>query len=121
VFLFDVHQVVTNKQGQPVFARIRYQGHNIIMSPHHPFSGELDYGQAPRVTGTRSPVPLYVYCNDLDQRYKLACEAGLEVLVPPSRKFWGDTLFRVIDINGYIWNFATPTHSFDPTLLPPEL
>jgi PhnB protein len=121
VFLFDVHQTVSNHQGKMVFARIRYNGANIILGPHDAFQGEKDYGVAPIVSQTLSPIGIYVYCDNLQERYSKALQAGIKVLIAPEKRFWGDTLFRVEDPNGYIWTFATPTHDFNFDLMPEEL
>jgi PhnB protein len=121
VFLFDIHQTVSNRQGKIVFARIRYNGTNIILGPHDAFEGEKDYGIAPIVSRNPSPIGIYVYCNNLQERYEKALKVGIKVLIKPEKRFWGDTLFRVEDPNGYIWTFATPTHDFDFSLLPDEL
>ena len=121
VFLFDVHQTVSNYQGQMVFARIRYNGTNIILGPHDAFEGEKDYGKPPIATHTVSPIGIYVYCDNLQERYAKAQQAGVKILIPPEKRFWGDTIFRVEDPNGYIWTFATPTHDFNVDLIPKEL
>ncbi len=49
VFSFDIHQTVLNRESEIVFARIRYQGSNIILGPHDAFEGETDYGVSPMV------------------------------------------------------------------------
>lgn len=121
VFLFDIHQTVSNNQGKIVFARIRYNGMNIILGLHDAFDGEKDYGIAPIASHTHSPIGIYVYCNNLQERYTKALQSGIKVLIKPEKRFWGDTLFRVEDPNGYVWTFATPTHDFDPSLMPDEL
>jgi PhnB protein len=121
VFAFNVHQTVSNNQGKIVFARIRYNGTNIILGPHDAFEGEKDYGVAPIVSHTPSPIGIWVYCDDLHERYAKALQAGIKILIEPEKRFWGDTLFRVEDPNGYIWTFATPTHDFDLALMPEEL
>jgi len=121
VFLFDIHQRVPNNKGKIVFARIRYNGTNIILGPHDAFEGEKDYGYAPIVSSTPSPIGIYVYCDNLEERFAKAVQAGVKVLIKPEKRFWGDTLFRVEDPNGYIWTFATPTHEFSFDLLPEEL
>ena len=121
VFSFDIHQTVANNQGELIFARIRYNGTNIILGPHDACEGEKDFGIAPIASHTLSPIGIYVYCNDLQERYTKALKAGVKVLIKPEKRFWGDTLFRVEDPDGYIWTFATPTHDFDPNLMPEEL
>jgi PhnB protein len=121
VFFFDIHQTLSNNQGKMVFARIRYNGTNIILGPHDAFEGEKDYGVAPVASNTPSPVGIYVYCNNLQERYAKALQANVKILIEPEKRFWGDTLFRVEDPNGYIWTFATPTHDFNPDLMPNEL
>lgn len=121
VFLFEIHQTVTNRQGKIVFARIRYNGANIILGPHNAFKGETDYGFAPVESKALSPIGIYVYCSNLQERFEKARQAKVKILIEPEKRFWGDTLFRVEDPNGYIWTFATRTHDFEPDLMPEEL
>ena len=121
LFGFTEHQRLTNKNGKILFARITYNGCNIIFSPHKPFTGEMDAGPAPILAGTPSPVRLYVYCSDIEERYQTACDNKLVILMPLGLRFWGDTTFRVQDLDGYIWDFAQKVAEFDAQLLPPEL
>ena len=93
----------------------------MVITPHAPFALESHRGRAPAITHTTSPVSIYVYCDDVEKRYEKAKKAGLEILLPMDVRFWGDRTFRVVDPEGYIWDFATWVADFNPDQLPPEL
>lgn len=121
VFEFKEHQVVKNKLDEVIFARINYKQCNIVLMSHAPFELEMHRNVAPVVDGVIPSVSIYIYCDNLEDRYEKAMASNLEILLPPAKRFWGDKTFRVIDLNGYIWDFATNIDDFDPALLPPEL
>lgn len=121
VFGFKEHQVVKDNKGKVAFARITYHGCNLVITPHAPFAVEAHRGKAPVVTHTTSPISIYVYCDDLEERYEKVKKMGLQILLPIDVMFWGDRTFRVIDPEGYIWDFATWVSDFNPDQLPPEL
>lgn len=73
------------------------------------FASEGSFGstnKAPITTSTRSPMSLYLYCDDLESLYQQAIKAGATSLMEPFDAFWGDRVFQVSDINGYEWMFA---------------
>ena len=120
-FQFQEHQRVTNSEEKILFARMTYRQCNVVLLPHAPFALESHRGAAPAITKTISPISLYVYCDDLEERYEKALAAQLKILLPLDLRFWGDRTFRVEDPEGYIWDFATCVADFDPNQLPPEL
>jgi PhnB protein len=121
VFGFQEHQRVVNRAGKIAFARMTYRGCNIVILPAGAYKEEAHRGLAPVVTGATSPVTIWVYCDDLEERYRKAKEAGLKILLPLELRFWGDKSFRVEDPDGYIWDFATCVADFGPSKVPPEL
>lgn len=74
--------------------------------------------KAPVTTGTRPPVSLYVYCEDVDSLFKRATTAGAKTETLPQDMFWGDRMCTLIDPDGHIWNFATNVADFDPSKAP---
>lgn len=56
-----------------------------------------------------SPISLYVYCEDIQQTFEKAKNAGAIIVSEPEEMFWGDTMCGLKDIDGHIWNFATHT------------
>lgn len=120
VFNFSIHESATLPSGKMIFARIRYNETNIIIAPHGSSDAEHP-GRPPIITHTISPVIIYVYCNDLEERYKKSCDYGLDILSPIKRRFWGDTMFSVVDPEGYVWDFATNITDPNPELFPKEL
>ena len=74
------------------------------------FPGDAEVmGSSPIQTGIHTPVRFYVYCDDLEARYQKAMAHRLKIIMPITLQFWGDSVFRVQDPFGYIWDFATTT------------
>ena len=121
IFGFHEHQRVANRDGKILFARITYRGCNVVILPHAPFALESHRAPAPIAAKTTSSTSLYVYCDDLEERYQRALDAQLKILLRLELRFWGDRTFRIVDPKGYIWDFATCVADFDPNQLPPEL
>jgi uncharacterized glyoxalase superfamily protein PhnB len=74
--------------------------------------------KAPVTSGMRSPVTLYVYCENVDAFFRKATDAGAKVAFKPADMFWGDRVCGLIDPDGHSWNFATNVADFDPSKAP---
>jgi PhnB protein len=74
--------------------------------------------RAPASTGTRTPVSLYLYCDDVDALYRRAMAAGAKSESAPENKFYGDRVCGVFDPDGHLRYFATNVADFDPSKAP---
>lgn len=119
VFGFTAHEVTNDRESNVIFARLKYKDMNILIAPPHTLEEE-DF-MSPPTTQCPPQVSFYVYCDDLEERYQKAKDSGLKILQDKEIKFWGDKAFRVLDINGYIWNFATKYTEHDATKVPIEV
>src|SRR5262249_28586525 len=70
--------------------------------------------KAPATTSVRSPVSIYVYCNDVDALYARATKAGATGEASPQDAYWGDRICKLVDPDGHLWTFATNVADFDP-------
>lgn len=61
-----------------------------------------------------SPVSFYVYLENVDEAFKIAVDAGAEVMMPVDDMFWGDRMGTVQDPFGYTWNLASHTRDLTP-------
>ena len=59
--------------------------------------------------GARDAMPamLYVYVPDVDKTFRLAQDAGAEVIEEPGNMPWGDRRVTVADRWGNVWQIAT--------------
>lgn len=64
--------------------------------------------KSPATLNIPSPMTLYLYCDDVDNLYHQALEAGAKTLMAPHDSFWGDRVCQLSDPDGYFWMFATP-------------
>lgn len=65
-----------------------------------------------------SPVSMMYYCENVDEVFGKAIEAGCEVIQPPSDMFWGDRMTKVSDPYGLHWSIATHTEDVPPEEMP---
>ncbi len=77
--------------------------------------------QTPKHAGREQGIGLYVYCEDVQAQYEKAKAAGAEIKSELETMFWGDTMFRVLDLDGYSWTFAQNTAEFDPSQIPEDM
>jgi PhnB protein len=54
-----------------------------------------------------SPVPIFVYVEDVDRTVERAVTQGAQVLLPPQDQFWGDRIAWIMDPAGHVWTVAT--------------
>ena len=62
---------------------------------------------SPASQGTSSPITLYVYCENVDELFEQAICEGAQAITLPETMFWGDRVCKLLDPDGYTWNFAT--------------
>ena len=74
--------------------------------------------RAPKTTGVKPGLSLYIYVEDVDALYGRAMKAGAQDEAKPEDMFWGDRACRLTDPDGYSWWFATNVADFDPSKIP---
>lgn len=62
--------------------------------------------RAPTPDGS-SPVPIYVYVEDVDRTSERAVAQGAQVLLPATNQFWGDRTAWLMDPSGHVWTVAS--------------
>lgn len=109
-FGFDKKQAMPGPDGNIVHAELTYQGQTVMIGK----TGVLeDNIQPPVSSGVKSPMSLYVYCENVDKFYATATAAGAKSLQAPNETYWGDRMCSLQDLDGYLWNFATHTGEMD--------
>ena len=76
----------------------------IMIAPEKAFGATA---LAPVSGGFESPLALYVYCDDVDELFARATEAGARVSYPPQNMPWGERVCKIFDLDGHAWSFAT--------------
>ncbi len=62
--------------------------------------------RAPQMDGS-SPVPIYIYVEDVDKTVQRATAAGAALLMPLTNQFWGDRTAWIMDPSGHVWTIAS--------------
>lgn len=109
-FGFNKKQMMPGPEGNIVHAELTYQGQTIMLGKAGAFGENI---QPPIASGMKSPISLYVYCDEVDKFYDTAVTAGAKSLQAPDDTFWGDRMCCLQDSEGYIWHFATHTGELD--------
>ena len=105
-FGFERQAVHQGPDGTIMHARISWQDGSIMMGPEGAYGGT---SQAPITSGVESPTTIYVYCGDVDALARQAESIGATLVFAPMDMFWGDRCCKLVDPEGYAWNFATFT------------
>ena len=84
--------------------QLKYDDQLIMIGKQGAYGGETI---APAVSKIKSPMSLYIYCNDVDTFYQEALAAGAISGSAPENTFWGDRMCQLECPNGYTWCFAT--------------
>jgi uncharacterized glyoxalase superfamily protein PhnB len=113
-FGFRKLNAMTDKEGRVVHAEVEWQDAWIMLGTEGAYGGPC---RAPVTSGVRSPVNLYLYCEDVDSLFARATAGGAKAEASPSDMFWGDRMCKVVDPDGHIWCFATHTGKCSPSPL----
>lgn len=113
-FGFEKKFSMPGQNGRTAHAEMVWQGSTFMLGGE----GGPNPCRTPTSSGTRSPVSLYVYCQDVDQMYKRAVAEGAKSEAQPQDMFWGDRMCSVTDPDGHSWSFATNVADFDQSKIP---
>jgi PhnB protein len=80
-----------------------------MLADEHPEMGAV----GPETVGG-TPVSLMIYCENVDQVFKRAIEAGAVELRPLKDQFYGDRSGSLRDPYGHHWTIATHTEDVTP-------
>lgn len=83
-------------------AEVKIFGGIVMMSDENP-----EWQMVSAKTLGDSPISLMFYCENVDEAFAKAVEAGCEVKFPLTDQFWGDRMCKVADPFGYQWSIAT--------------
>lgn len=99
-----VERHVEEDEGRIVHVEMVYQEAVILFGPERVFGRSA---LAPVTGHYDSPVDLYVYCEDVDTWYNQALGQGARPVMAPQNMPWQERLAKVLDVDGYLWSFAT--------------
>jgi PhnB protein len=92
-------------------AQITINGASVMLSDEFPDMGFL----SPKsLGGTRSPVSIHLYVENVDEVYKKALAAGATSLREPADQFYGDRNAQVRDPSGHCWDISMRIEEVSP-------
>ena len=114
-FGFKVEGEPMEMDGKITHVGMRFNDAAIMFAPEGTFGGDC---QTPKDSGVKPSFNLYIYCEDVDRLHERAVKAGARSEWPPENMFWGDRMCKLVDPDGYIWNFAKNVGEFDASKIP---
>lgn len=106
VFGFEVRGTPETQNGSIKHCEMSFGDAVIMLQPANTNNVTAETN-TPSSSGIKSPVSLYIYCDDVDALYSKAITAGAISISAPTDETWGDRQCILQDINGYYWSFAT--------------
>ena len=92
-------------------AELKVGGSTVMLADEFPEMGLL----SPKsLGGTRSPVSIHLYVENVDDVYKRALASGATSLREPADQFYGDRNAQVRDPSGHCWDIATRIEEVSP-------
>jgi uncharacterized glyoxalase superfamily protein PhnB len=111
-FGFEKRLNLTGPDGKTRHAEMTWHQVVIMLGAVPEAKAEEHLGKPPVVQGIRSPISIYVYCEDVDALYQRAIAAGAKAIKPPQDQSYGDRTCALEDPDGYWWYFATNIADF---------
>lgn len=102
-FKRDFNEVIEDG-GRIVHAAMDYDGSRFMIGDENKYP---DNTKSPLTSNNKSPMALYIYCQDVDKLFEQAKKAGAKSIAEPEDAFWGDRMCRLQDPFGYEWSFGT--------------
>ena len=75
---------------------------------------EMGFVSPKTLGGTRSPVSIHLYVENVDDVYKRALSAGANSLREPADQFYGERNAQVRDPSGHCWDISTQIEEVSP-------
>lgn len=101
-FGFEPTMVISEEDGTVSHAEMTY-GDGLIM-----VGGEwAGWARSPASVGGANTQSIHVHLKDgLDAHCELARKAGATITMEPEDQFYGDRVYRALDLEGHSWAFA---------------
>lgn len=90
-------------------AELRVGDSHIMLADENP-----EMGYAAPAPGTKIPLGLLVYVDNVDEAFKKATDLGATVERPLADQFYGDRTGGIVDPFGYRWYIATHVEDVSP-------
>ena len=95
---------LSQPDGRIGHAELTINGAAIMLADEFP---EMGFLSPKTLGGTRSPVSIHLYVENVDEVYKLALCAGATSLREPADQFYGERNAQVRDHSGHCWDIST--------------
>ena len=102
-FGFEVRVSIPGPGGGIAHAELTLEDGVVMIGP----TSAREECKSPRSLGGAVTQGLYVYVDDVDAHCNHARSRGAKIVQPPEDQFYGDRNYRVEDLEGHRWAFAT--------------
>jgi PhnB protein len=108
---FGAEQTVRmdSPDGKVMHAEIRIGDSVVMLGDENPQMGS----NSPQTLGGTT-AGLMIYCDNVDQAFERAVQAGAKAISPPTDMFWGDRYGQISDPFGHKWSIGQHTKDVSP-------
>ena len=92
-------------------AELKINGGTIMLADEFP---EMGFVSPATLGGTRSPVSIHLYVDNVDEVYKRALAAGATSLRAPEDQFYGERHAQIRDTSGHCWDISMLVEEVSP-------
>jgi uncharacterized glyoxalase superfamily protein PhnB len=116
-FGFEIASLITDGEGKLAHSEVTFQGGALNVGGE--WEGASLVGPArmrsPRtVEGMNTQMLRVTLREGIDEHCARARAAGAVITAEPEDQFYGDRVYRALDPEGHVWNFAQTVAAFDP-------
>jgi uncharacterized glyoxalase superfamily protein PhnB len=115
-FGFEVAALILDGEDRLVHSEITFQGGSLNVGGEWQGAevGSARMRSPASVEGINTQFLRIFLADGLDAHCERARAAGATIVAEPADQFYGDRVYRAVDPEGHVWNFAQRVAAFDP-------
>jgi uncharacterized glyoxalase superfamily protein PhnB len=114
-FGFEVAALVTDADGRLAHSEVKFQDGSLSVGGEWegPIVGPARMRSPETVEGINTQFIRVHLAEGLDEHCERARAAGARIVAEPETQFYGDRVYRALDPEGHVWNFAMAVAPYD--------
>lgn len=115
-FGFEVAALIMDGDGNLAHSEIKFAGASLNVGGEWegPIVGPARMRSPASVEGINTQFLRFHLESGIDEHCERARAAGARIVAEPEDQFYGDRVYRALDPEGHVWNFAQEVAAFDP-------
>jgi uncharacterized glyoxalase superfamily protein PhnB len=122
-FGFEIATLITDAEGRLAHSEVRFQDGSLNVGGEWEgaIAGPARMRSPQAVEGINTQFVRVRLAEGIDAHCERARAAGGRIVAEPQDQFYGDRVYRVLDPEGHVWNFAQEVAAFDPDAMEKEM